>query len=242
MTRCALAGLVGAAVPGLGGGHLGGPINPRHPLIVASLAQTAQAAAHGNSASARAGATSPNVWRSAPRGPTRLTGCASTCTSGVDLRHRIGRLSRRGIECAPGMPSRSQAGTPVPVYVARDGPKRCVSPAELADGTLPYLAGSAHHRRFIEPPSPTRPPTRDSRSPGSSQWCPPLVSDDVDAAHGFAASALSFYETIPSYQKVIAREGVGEAATSLRSARRSRCAPVENATWRRVRRMSCSAR
>src|SRR5262245_53730064 len=37
----ALAGLVGAAVPGLGVGTSVVPINPRHPLIVASLAQTA---------------------------------------------------------------------------------------------------------------------------------------------------------------------------------------------------------
>src|SRR5712672_1484787 len=44
----ALAGLVGAAVPGLGVGTSVVHINPRHPLIVASLAQTAQAAAHGN--------------------------------------------------------------------------------------------------------------------------------------------------------------------------------------------------
>jgi len=44
----ALAGLIGAAVPGLGVGTSVVPINPRHPLIVASLAQTAQAASHGN--------------------------------------------------------------------------------------------------------------------------------------------------------------------------------------------------
>src|SRR3981189_1971675 len=43
-----LAGLVGAAVPGLGVGTFVVPINPRHPLIVATLAQTAQAASHGN--------------------------------------------------------------------------------------------------------------------------------------------------------------------------------------------------
>ncbi len=43
-----LAGLVGAAVPGLGVGTSVVPINPRHPLIVAQLAQTAQAATHGN--------------------------------------------------------------------------------------------------------------------------------------------------------------------------------------------------
>src|ERR1700752_4999922 len=44
----ALSGLVGAAVSGLGVGPSVGRITPRHPLIVASLAQTAQAAAHGN--------------------------------------------------------------------------------------------------------------------------------------------------------------------------------------------------
>src|SRR6185437_2120012 len=44
----ALAALIGAAVPGLGVGTSVVPINPRHPLIVASLAQTAQAASHGN--------------------------------------------------------------------------------------------------------------------------------------------------------------------------------------------------
>jgi hypothetical protein len=38
------------------------------------------------------------------------------------------------------------------------------------------------------------------------------VSDDVDAAKKFAAEQLSFYEAIPSYQKVIAREGVTSAA------------------------------
>ena len=41
---------------------------------------------------------------------------------------------------------------------------------------------------------------------------PALVSDDVDAAKNFAAEQLSFYEAIPSYQKVIAREGVASAA------------------------------
>src|SRR4051794_33730432 len=44
----ALAAVIGAAVPGLGVGTSVVPINPRHPLIVASLAQTAQAASHGN--------------------------------------------------------------------------------------------------------------------------------------------------------------------------------------------------
>jgi alkanesulfonate monooxygenase SsuD/methylene tetrahydromethanopterin reductase-like flavin-dependent oxidoreductase (luciferase family) len=38
------------------------------------------------------------------------------------------------------------------------------------------------------------------------------VTDDVDAGRNFAADQLGFYETIPSYQRVIAREGVQSAA------------------------------
>jgi alkanesulfonate monooxygenase SsuD/methylene tetrahydromethanopterin reductase-like flavin-dependent oxidoreductase (luciferase family) len=41
---------------------------------------------------------------------------------------------------------------------------------------------------------------------------PAIVSDNVDAARDYAAEQLSFYEAIPSYQKVIAREGVASAA------------------------------
>src|SRR5256885_17228986 len=41
---------------------------------------------------------------------------------------------------------------------------------------------------------------------------PALISADVDAARALAAEQLSFYETIPSYQKVIAREGVASVA------------------------------
>ena len=76
-----LAGLVGAAVPGLGVGTFVVPINPRHPLIVATLAQTAQAAAHGNfSLGLGLGAQAHSRRRcSGRRGPIRWAGFASTC-------------------------------------------------------------------------------------------------------------------------------------------------------------------
>ena len=75
----ALAALVGAAVPGLGVGTSVVPINPRHPLIVASLAQTAQAASHGNfSLGLGLGDTSPSSRPSGCRGPTRSHAFGST--------------------------------------------------------------------------------------------------------------------------------------------------------------------
>ena len=75
----ALAALVGAAVPGLGVGTAVVPINPRHPLIVASLAQTAQAASHGNfSLGLGLGAHEPERQAFGGRGPTRSPAFAST--------------------------------------------------------------------------------------------------------------------------------------------------------------------
>jgi alkanesulfonate monooxygenase SsuD/methylene tetrahydromethanopterin reductase-like flavin-dependent oxidoreductase (luciferase family) len=73
-----LAGLIAAAVPGLGVASSVVPINPRHPLIVASLAQTAQAASHGNfSLGLGLGAHEPER-HSGRCGPTQLGVYAST--------------------------------------------------------------------------------------------------------------------------------------------------------------------
>jgi alkanesulfonate monooxygenase SsuD/methylene tetrahydromethanopterin reductase-like flavin-dependent oxidoreductase (luciferase family) len=44
------------------------------------------------------------------------------------------------------------------------------------------------------------------------RFVPTQVATDVDAAREVAAEQLSFYATIPSYQKVIAREGVQHLA------------------------------
>src|SRR5260370_17632063 len=68
----ALAGLGGAMVPGLGVGTSVVPLNPRHPLILASLAQTAPAAAPPNfSLGLGLGAHAPErpAFRTAPPNP-----------------------------------------------------------------------------------------------------------------------------------------------------------------------------
>ena len=74
----ALAAVVGAAVPGLGVGTSVVPINPRHPLIMASSAQT-QAACTETSASdwvsARISLSGRLLGR---RGPTRSHAFGST--------------------------------------------------------------------------------------------------------------------------------------------------------------------
>jgi F420-dependent oxidoreductase-like protein len=109
---------------------------------------------------------------------------------------------------SPEWPVRVAGGTPVPLYVAAMGPKALQVTGELADGTLPYLAGPRTIAEFIEPTIAKAAADAGRPKPRIIAAVPALVSDDVDAARDYAAQQLSFYEAIPSYQKVIAREGV----------------------------------
>ncbi len=209
----ALAGLIGAAVPGLGVGTSVVPINPRHPLLVASAAQTAQAAAHGNfSLGLGLGAHEPErvafgaSWGD-PVGRLRehLTVLRSVFDTATVNYHG------KYMAAAPEWPVTVAGGTPVPVYVAAMGPKALRVTGALADGTMPYLAGPRTIAEFIEPTIAEAASEAGRPTPRIIAVVPVLVTDDVDAARDEAAAELAFYETIPSYQKIIARENVSGA-------------------------------
>ncbi len=209
-----LAALVGAAVPGLGVGTSVVPINPRHPLIVAALAQTAQAATHGR--------FSLGLGLGAHAIEQRTFGIDPVGTV-ARLREHLQVLRAvfdgddvdvRGehITAAPEWPVQVAGGHPVPLYVAAMGPKALRITGELADGTLPYLAGTRTIKDFIVPTI-TDAATKAGRpTPRVIAAAPVLVTDDRDAGLAAARAALSFYDTIPSYQKVVAREGLTSAA------------------------------
>lgn len=210
----ALAAIIGAAVPGLGVGTSVVPINPRHPLIVASLAQTAQAAAHGNfSLGLGLGArdlereTFGTAW---PNTITRLREHLTILgsvfnTSGVNFHGRE-------LSASPTWPVDVPGGTPIPVYVAAMGPKALQVTGELADGTLPYLAGPRTIGEFIVPTITKAAAEAGRPAPRVIAAVPVLLSDDVEGARTTAAQQLSFYEAIPSYRNVIAREGLASVA------------------------------
>jgi alkanesulfonate monooxygenase SsuD/methylene tetrahydromethanopterin reductase-like flavin-dependent oxidoreductase (luciferase family) len=92
------------------------------------------------------------------------------------------------------------------------GPKALQVTGELADGTLPYLAGPRTIAEFIEPAIAKSAADAGRPKPRIIAEVPAIVSDNIGAASDFAAEHLSFYESIPSYKNVIAREGVANAA------------------------------
>jgi F420-dependent oxidoreductase-like protein len=210
----ALAGLIGAAVPGLGVGTSVVPINPRHPLVVASLAQTAQAASHGNF-SLGLGLGAHAVERQAfgtawPNTIQRLREHLTILRSIFDK----GTVDFHGDELSAGpeWPVTVAGAESVPVYVAAMGPKALQVTGELADGTLPNLAGPRAIEEFIEPTIAKAAAEAGRPKPRIIPAVPVLVSDDVHGARQQAAEQLAFYANIPSYQKVIAREGVKSVA------------------------------
>lgn len=205
-----LAGYVGAAVPGLGVGTFVVPINPRHPLVVASQAQTAQAATGGNfTLGLGLGAHAPEqvafgtTW---PNTVGRLREHLLVLRSILDT----GAVEFHGEEftAAPQLPVAVAGGAPLPVYVAAMGPKALRVTGELADGTLPYLAGPRTLDEFIVPTITAAANAAGRPAPKVIAAVPVLVTDDVDVGRARAAEALEFYATIPSYARVIAREGV----------------------------------
>lgn len=209
-----LAALIGAAVPGLGVGTSVVPLNPRHPLLVASAAQTAQAGTHGNfTLGLGLGSHAPEhqafgtVWAD-PVG--RLREHLQVLRAIFD--DRAVDFHGAAFTASPEWPVDVPGGTPVPVYVAAMGPKALRVTGELADGTLPYLAGPRTVGEFIVPTITEAASAAGRPQPKVVAMVPVLVDDDADAARATAAEQLAFYETIPSYQKVIAREQVSGVA------------------------------
>jgi F420-dependent oxidoreductase-like protein len=209
----ALAAVIGAAVPGLGVGTNAVPINPRHPLIVASLAQTAQAAAHGNFSLGVALGGHEFERRAFGISPVNTVQRLREHLAVVRSVLEDGAVDFHGneITAAPELPVRVPGGTPIPIYVAAMGPKALQVTGELADGTQLFLAGPRTIYEFIEPAIGKAAADAGRPRPRIIASVPVLVSDDLEAGRAEAVEQLAFYEAVPSYQKVLAREGVTRA-------------------------------
>ena len=209
-----LAAVIATAVPGLGVGTAVVPINPRHPLVVASAAQTAQAAAHGNF-SLGIGLGGNELEQRAfgiPAGKevTRLREYLTVLRSILD----DGEVDFHGEELAarPPLSPAVTGGRPFPVYVAAMGPRALRAAGELADGTVTYLAGPRTIEEFIAPTIARAAADAGRPPPRIIALVPVAVTNNSDTARADAAKALHFYDQIPSNQKIMAREGVAHAA------------------------------
>jgi F420-dependent oxidoreductase-like protein len=210
-----LAALVGREVPTLQVGTSAIPVFGRHPLLVSSQAQTAQAATHGR------------YHLGLALGTKLLTEAAF----GIPYRRPIARLreflialrqlTETGaadfhgelLTATTPLPARvpgAEAG--VPLLVAAMGPQALRASGELADGILPYLAGPRALAEHIVPAVNKAAEAAGRPAPRIVALVSGVVTDDADSVRDKVAERLAFYERIPSYARVIELSGGRRAA------------------------------
>jgi F420-dependent oxidoreductase-like protein len=113
------------------------------------------------------------------------------------------------------VPAAAQRGgvTPrVPLLVAAMGPQALRATGELADGTLPYLAGPRSLESLIVPGITDAAAAAGRPAPRIAAGVPASVTADPQAARAHAFQALGGYARNPSYQAVLDREGITHAS------------------------------
>ncbi|MYS14982.1 LLM class F420-dependent oxidoreductase [Streptomyces sp. SID4982] len=210
-----LAAIVGREVPDLQVGTSAIPVFGRHPLLVSSQAQTAQAATHGRYHLGLAlgtrllteGGFGLPFERPVARLREFLTALRQLTGTGTADFH--GEL----LTAVTPIPARVPgAEDGVPVLVAAMGPQALKVSGELADGILPYLAGPRALERDIVPAVTAAAKAAGRPAPRIVALVPGVVTDDADAVRETATERLAFYEQIPSYARVIELSGARRAS------------------------------
>jgi F420-dependent oxidoreductase-like protein len=207
----AVAGVIGAMVPGLAVGTSVVPINPRHPLIVAAAAQTAQSASHGRFSLGLglgvAPLEEPTFGIATDHAAQRLREYLTVLRAVRDT----GTVDFHGAHVTAVdphvMPVALPSAPPYPIYVAAMGPQTLRVTGELADGTLPY-AGPRTLEEFVVPSIAKAAADAGRPSPRVFGLVSVAVTDDVEGATAVAAETMAMYDQVPSYQRINAREGV----------------------------------
>ncbi|WP_019930424.1 TIGR03564 family F420-dependent LLM class oxidoreductase [Nocardia sp. BMG111209] len=208
-----LAGVVAQAVDGIGVGTSVVPINPRHPVVVASAAQTVQAASRGRfrlGLGLGAAAIEDAVY--GIREPKPVRRLREYLTALRQLIEEGGAdIDGESLRARPTSPTTVHGGQQVPLLVAALGPQALRVAGELADGVLPFLTGPRTLESHILP-SLERARPRQAPAAQVVAGVVALVTDRAAELREQALAALGFYEGIPSYRAALDREKVTRAA------------------------------
>ncbi|MGJ5757433.1 LLM class F420-dependent oxidoreductase [Streptomyces galbus] len=210
-----LAALVGREVPGLHVGTSAIPVFGRHPLLVSSQAQTAQAATHGRYHLGLALGTKPltetGFGLPYERPIARLREFLTALRQLTE--HGTADFQGELLTARTPLPARvpgAEGG--VPLLVAAMGPQALRASGELADGILPYLAGPRALADHIVPALTRAAEAAGRPAPRVVALVFGVVTDDADAVRAEALERLAFYEQFPSYARVIELSGARRAA------------------------------
>jgi len=210
-----VAAVIGHQVPDISIGTAVVPTYPRHPLVVASQAATAQAASGGR------------FQLGIGLGSRPLVEQAYGVSTDRAIRHLREYLTvLRTVLSAGSVDFHGEtltAVTPMPVAVAgaTKPPPLLVGSAagtqvlrvagELADGVFSFLAGPQTIADVIAPCLAKASSGVGRDDPRIIAVIPAVVTSDVAGVKATAAEQLAFYDGVPAAQKSVAREGIEHA-------------------------------
>ncbi|MFB7447742.1 TIGR03564 family F420-dependent LLM class oxidoreductase [Streptomyces sp. NPDC056194] len=209
-----LAAIVGREVPGLHVGTSAIPVFGRHPLLVSSQAQTAQAATGGRYHLGLALGTRHLTETAFGLPYERPIGLLREFLTALRPLLETGEADFHGelLTATTPYPAAVPGAAPVPVLVAAMGPQALRVSGELADGVLPFLAGPRALERDIVPAVTAAAEAAGRPAPRIVALVPGVVTADAEGVREKAAEALALYERIPSYQRAIELSGADGAA------------------------------
>ena len=213
-----VAALVAQAVPRVIVGTAVVPMYPRHPVVLASQAKAAQLAARGRFTLGiglgHRGQVEGvfGVPFDRPVGHLRdylrvLRSVLETGTAEVR-----GATLTADLSSVPAALLRGGVTPRIPLLVAAMGPQALRAAGELADGTLPYLAGPRSLDSLIVPAITAAAASAGRPAPVIAAGVPASVTSDPERARAHAFEALGGYARNDSYAAVLEREGISHAA------------------------------
>ena len=201
--------VLGREVPGLELGTAVVPSYPRHPMMLAAQALTAQAAIGGRLVLG-VGLSHQIViegmfgmsFDKPVRHMREYLEILMPLVHGEAVSYKGETLTFNG---GVGV----QGATPFPVLIAALGPKMLELAGTRADGTITWMTGPATLESHTIPTLTKAAAQAGRPAPRVAVGLPVCVTDDPDGTLDRAAKVFSIYDTLPSYKAMLDREGAG---------------------------------
>ncbi|MGH9273580.1 MAG: LLM class F420-dependent oxidoreductase [Acidimicrobiales bacterium] len=207
-----VAGVIGREVPALEVGTAVVPTYPRHPLMLAQQALTANGLCGGH--------FTLGIGLSHQLVIETIMGLSFE----KPLRHMREYLSilrplihDRAVDFT-GETMRTQAAIdikgaePCPILIAALGPKMLALAGELAEGTITWMTGTDTLTNHTIPAITASAEAHGRPAPRIAAGIPICVTDDPDGARQRAAGVFAVYGILPSYRAMLDREGLAGPA------------------------------
>jgi F420-dependent oxidoreductase-like protein len=203
--------MVGREVDGIELGTAVVPTYPRHPMMLAAQALTANAASGGRFTLGIG--LSPQIviegmfgfsFEKPARHMREYLAILLPLLRGEQISVSGETLTFRGNVQVP--------AEPCPVVIAALAPRMLALAGSQADGTITWMTGHATLADHIVPSITKAADEAGKPAPRVVCSLPVMVSDDPDEARRMAAETFAIYDQLPSYKAMLDREGAGGPA------------------------------